>query len=139
MTDAALDACARVRHARDNWHGTRAPSRLAVRVRTDPPPAALDIILVGVRRSDLAIGVALVVEAALRLGFALLVLLAVAAQPRKRHREQPLLGDLQPARFARPVGALVHPCEGVVDLLDLDPFAIRQDEVDFTVALFGGE
>jgi hypothetical protein len=52
----------------------------------------LGSLFVRVGRSELAIGVALVVEAPLRLRLALHVLLAIAAQPRKRHREQPLLG-----------------------------------------------
>src|SRR5713226_5866426 len=98
-----------------------------------------DALVVSVGRANLSIGVALVVETLLRLRLALLVLLAVAAKPRKRHRSKPLLGDLQAARLANPVVAFVQTLERVVNLLQLYPFAIGEDEIDFAIALFGRE
>src|SRR5208283_2892489 len=78
-------------------------------------------------------------RSALRFRLALLVLLTIPAQARKRHRFEPFLGDLQPARLADAVGAFVETLERIVDLLELEALAVRQDEVDFAIALLGGK
>src|SRR5271166_3965740 len=98
---------------------------------------SLGALVVGVGRTYLAIGIRLVVESTLRFRFALLVLLTVPAQPRERHRFEALLADLQSARLADAVATVVEALERVVDLLELDAFAIRQDEVDFAIAFLG--
>jgi hypothetical protein len=54
-------------------------------------------LFVSVGRAKLTVGIALVVEAALRLGLLFLLLLAVAAKPRKGHRLQALFGDFESA------------------------------------------
>src|SRR5208283_3650264 len=92
-------------------------------------PRALGALVVGVGRADFAVGVALVVEAALRFGLALLVLLTIAAQARERHRFEAFFGDLQPARLADTVTAVVETLECVVDLLELNALAVGQDEI----------
>src|ERR1039458_9776772 len=97
--------------------------------------ARLRALVVSVGRTYFAVGIALVVESPLRFRLALLVLLTIPAQARKWHRLEPFLGDLQPARLADAIGAVVKTLERVVDLLELDPFAVRQDEVDLAIAL----
>src|SRR3984957_13235614 len=100
----------------------------------------LSAVVVGVGRTYFAIGVGLVVGGSpLRFRFAFLVLLTIAAQARKRHRFEAFFGDLEPARLADAVGAFVHPLERIVDLFELDAFAIGQDEVDLAIAFFGGK
>src|SRR5277367_2941077 len=99
--------------------------------------STLSVVVVGVGRTYFAVGIGLVIETPLRFRLALLVLLTVAAQTRKRHRFEPLLGDLQSARLAHAVAAVVEPRERVVDLLELDAFAVRQDDVDLAIALLG--
>src|ERR1700682_2089408 len=92
-------------------------------------------VVVGVGRTDFAICVGFVVESpGLRFCLALLVLLAITAQARERHRAEAFLGDLQSARLADAVSAVVETLERVVDLLQLDAFAVRQDEVDLAIA-----
>src|SRR5450759_3899771 len=99
----------------------------------------LGAVVVGVGRTCFAVGIGLGVESPLRFRLALLVLRTIPAQARKRHRFEPFLGDLQSARLADAIGAIVDTPERVVDLLELDAFAVRQNEVDLAIALFGRE
>src|SRR5208337_4014268 len=89
--------------------------------------------------AQLAIDVALILETTLSLGLALLVLLAIAAKPRERHRLHPFLANLESARLAHAVTALVQPLECVIDLFDFRAAAVGEDEIDLAVALLGGE
>src|SRR5215469_8431507 len=95
------------------------------------------VLFVGVSRAELAISIALVFEAALRFGLTLLILLAIAAEARERHRAQTLFGNFEPARLAHPVGSIRDALEGIVDLLELNALAIGENEVDLSIALLG--
>src|SRR5208282_6413336 len=100
---------------------------------------ASSALFVGVGRAKLAISIALVVEAALTFGFALLLLLAVAAQACERHYFEAFFGNLESARLADAVGSLLDPLQRIIDLLDLYAFAVGENEVDLAVPFFGRE
>src|SRR5271156_3319627 len=146
LLDNALagEVCVTSRRARNLECG---PSPAASKTMRRPLPVRERLLarrsggfVVGVGGAELSIGVGLVVgDAALRFGFPFLVLPAVAAKGGKRHRGEAILGDLEAARFADPVVAGVEALERVVDLLQLDALAVGKDDIDFAIALFGGE
>src|SRR5260370_39710286 len=85
-----------------------------------PPAIGLRALFVAVRRSQLAIRVAIFVAAAtLGPGFPFLILLTIAAQPREWQRLHPLFRDLQAARFAHAIGPGFEPGERIVDFFQL--------------------
>jgi hypothetical protein len=93
---------------------------------------------VEVGRAETPVG-AVVLAAAILLRFGLPVGLTLHAEPGKRHRLQPPLGDLLLAALADPVGAVLDPIERILDRLQLPAVAVREDEVDLALALLAGE